>query len=171
MAEPGPATHSPAPVEVDPATLVEREALKLAIQVPLLAGHAFDAVDESFYLRPLHISLRAALAAAGGASSAATDASWVEAVRNTCSDPNAQALIAELAAEPLRIDGDPDPRYVTVTLSRLQLHAVNRQIDHVKAMLRESDPTVDPDEHVRIFGELVSLERQTRELRRVTGGW
>ena len=46
---------------------------------------------------------------------------WIEAVRDACADLAAQALVGELAVEPLRIDGEPDPRYVSITMARLQL--------------------------------------------------
>ena len=48
---------------------------------------------------------RRVAAATGGAV-------WIEAVRDACADLAAKALVGELAVEPLRVDGEPDPRYV-----------------------------------------------------------
>ena len=53
---------------------------------------------------------------------------WIERVRDACADLAGKALVGELAVEPLRLDGEPDPRYVAVTLARLQLPSVNRRI-------------------------------------------
>ena len=159
-----------APDANDPRTLVEREVLKLAIQQPVLAGPAFDALDESFYLHPLHIAVRAAVAAAGGASSGIAGVNWVEAVRDACGDLGAKALVGELAVEPLRVDGGPELRYVTTNLSRLQLHAASRRIAELKSKLQRINPVTNQDEHLRLFGELVSLEGQARALREQTVG-
>lgn len=165
-----PDAPSPAPTDSDPATLVEREALKLAIQESALAGSAFDALGSDVYLRPLHVTVRDAVTAAGGARFTAGGADWVAAVRDACcDDAAAKALVSELSVEPLRVDGDPDPQYVTSTLARLQLHAVNRRIEDVKAKLMQVDPNSDTDEHMRIFGELVELHRQARDLGRAGG--
>ncbi len=159
-----------APDANDPRVLVEREALKLAIQEPVLAGPAFDALEADVYLHPLHVAVRTAVTAAGGASSAVGGVNWVEAVRDACDDLGAKALVGELAVQPLMVDGDPDPRYVTITLARLQLHAVSRRIADLKSKLQRINPVTNQDDHLRLFGELVSLEGQARALRERTVG-
>jgi DNA primase len=74
--------------------------------------------------------------------------------------------------EPLRLDGEPDPRYVEVTLARLQLPAVSRRIADLKSKLQRLNPVTNVDEHLRLFSELVSLEQHARALReRAAGGW
>src|SRR5207244_2101376 len=85
------------------APLVEREALKLALQAPALAGPMFDAIATQAYGHPVHAALRDAIAEAGGASSAAAGAVWTERVRDACADLAAKALVTELAVEPLRV--------------------------------------------------------------------
>src|SRR5262245_19367066 len=109
----------PAPGPDDPLTTVEREALKLALQLPGLAGPVFDATTADDYAYPVHIEVRSAIAEAGGAASAVAGVVWVEKVRELCTDLSAAALVGELAVESLRIDGEPDPRYVSVTMARL----------------------------------------------------
>ena len=37
---------------------------------------------------------------------------WIERVRDACADLGGKALVGELAVEPLRVDGEADPRYV-----------------------------------------------------------
>lgn len=154
-----------APDANDPRSLVEREALKLALQEPVLAGPVFDSVDDTAYSHPLHVAIRSAIAEAGGTASATAGPGWIEAVREACGDLAGKALVGELAVEPLRVDGAPDPNYVTVQLSRLQLFAVNRRIADVKSRLQRVNPVTNADEHLHLFGELVSLEQHARALR------
>jgi DNA primase len=168
----GAAPRRAAEPDVDgPQRMVEREALKLALQYPVLAGPMFDEIDAGAYVHPVHAALRAAITEAGGAATAANGVSWVDSVRDCCADLAAKALVAELAVEPLHLDGEPDPRYVTITLTRLQLPAVARRIADLKSKLQRLNPVTHVDEHLRLFGELVSLEQHGRALRnRAAGG-
>ncbi|MGC9669309.1 DNA primase [Planosporangium sp. 12N6] len=173
----GGAAPAPAPrrVEADPGTdgpqrMVEREALKLALQNPVLAGPMFDEVDATYYGHPVHAAVRAAIAEAGGAAPATSGVSWVDQVRDCCADLAAKALVAELAVEPPHLAGEPDPQYVTITLCRLQLPSVNRRIADLKSKLQRLNPVANADEHLRLFGELVSLEQHARALRNQAAG-
>ncbi|HLL69120.1 MAG TPA: DNA primase [Micromonosporaceae bacterium] len=149
-----------------PQALVEREALKLALQCPVLAGPMFDAVDADGYGTGVYATLRAAIAEAGGTGAAGGGgAVWIEQVRDRCTDLTAQALVTELAVEPLRLDGEVDLRYVEVTIARLQMARVNRRIADLKSRLQRLNPVNHTDEHLRLFGELVSLEQHARALR------
>jgi DNA primase len=166
--EPPPAPNQRRALAPDSAeALVEREALKLALQLPALAGPMFDAIGPEMYTHPTYAALRTAVTEAGGASSAAAagGAVWIEQVRESCQDLTAAAMIAELAVEPLRLDGEPDPRYVEVTINRLQLMALNRTIGELKSKLQRINPVSSPDDHLRLFSELVSLEGHARALR------
>ncbi|GAA2578628.1 DNA primase [Dactylosporangium fulvum] len=148
-----------------PEGLVEREALKLALQQPVLAGPMFDAVGAQVYGHPTYVALRTAIAEVGGASSGTGGAVWIERVREACIDLAAAALVTELAVEPLRLDGEPDPRYVEATIIRLQLPALNRTIAELKSKLQRINPVTNADDHLRLFSELVSLEQHARALR------
>ncbi|TDC60783.1 DNA primase, partial [Micromonospora sp. KC207] len=160
----------PAPGADSPMSLVEREALKLALQVPVLAGPMFDAVEAAAYRHPVHVAVRQAIAAAGGAAAATQGAVWVEAVRDACADLAAQALVGELAVEPLRIDGEPDPRYVSVTIARLQWGSVTGRIRDLKSKIQRINPVSNKDEYFALFGELLSLEQHARALREQAAG-
>src|SRR5436190_15172189 len=158
---------APASSTVDgPQRTVEREALKLALQYPVLAGPMFDAVGLDAYGDPVHVAVRAAIAECGGAAGAVGGVVWVERVRDACTDLAAKALTAELAVEPLlHLAGEPDPRYVGVQLARLQLPAVTRRITELKSKLQRLNPVNHVEEHLRLFGELVPLEQHARALR------
>ena len=168
--------RSAAPPRVEPTgdspqRTVEREALKLALQSPVLAGPMFDSVDASAYAHPLHAAIRVAIARVRrrgrrrrrgrlDSSRSATPAR----------DLAAKALVAELAVEPLHLDREPDPRYVTVTLARLQLPSLTRRIADLKSKLQRLNPVQHVEEHLRLFGELVSLEQHARALRNQAAG-
>jgi DNA primase len=167
------AAPAPRPAEPDadsPQRTVEREALKLALQSPALAGPMFDSVDTTAYGNPLHTAVRAAIAEAGGAAGATAGVGWLDRVRDCCADLGAKAMVAELAVEPLRLAAEPDPRYVTVTLARLQLPSVTRRIGELKSRLQRLNPVAHVEEHLRLFGELVSLEQHARALRNQAAG-
>src|SRR5207248_2358012 len=73
-AAPGARVAPPSTVD-SPQRTVEREALKLAIQAPVLAGPMFDSIGPEAYQHPLHVAVRAAIAEAGGAAGAVAGAS------------------------------------------------------------------------------------------------
>jgi DNA primase len=97
--------------------------------------------------------------------------SWVESVREACADLGARALVSALAVEPPKYDGEPDPRYVTVTLAGLQLPLVGRRLAELKSKMQRMNPVTEADEYRRLFGDLASLEQQRRGLHeQVIGG-
>jgi DNA primase len=150
--------------------MVEREALKLALQQPVLAGPMFDAVEATEYRHPVHVGVRAAIAAAGGAASATGGAVWIESVRDACDDLASAALVGELAVEPLRIDGEADPRYVSITMARVQFGSVTSRIRDIKSRIQRINPVNNKDEYFAAFGELLSLEQHARALREQAAG-
>ncbi|MEV0733105.1 DNA primase [Polymorphospora sp. NPDC050346] len=153
------------PVLDSPQSLVEREALKLALQVPVLAGPMFDAVGADAYRHPVHVVVRAAVAEAGGATAAVSGAVWIERVRDACTDLVGRALVGELAVEPLRIDREPDPGYVSVTLAQIQLGSVTARIRELKSRIQRINPVAHKDEYLAMVGALVPLEQHARALR------
>ncbi len=165
----GPADRTPAD-RADARVLVEREVLKLGVQEPVLVGPMFDAVDDSAYGHPLHIELRRAITQAGGVGATTGGVGWIEQVRDACGDLGAQALVGELAVEPLFVTGPVDPHYVAVQIARLQLFAINHRIGEVKSRLQRVNPVSHQDEHLHLFGELVSLEAHARALREQASG-
>jgi DNA primase len=154
----------------DPRSLVEREALKLALQEPALAGLLFDSVDTASFRYPLHAAVRDAISGAGGAARASGGPGWISMVRDACDDLAAKALVGELAVEPLRVDGEPDPQYVAIQVSRLELFAVEARIADLRSKLQRINPVSRPDDHLALFGQLVSVESHARALRERTAG-
>jgi DNA primase len=164
---PVPARRRPAarPRRDDPALQLEREALKLAVQAPVLAGPMFDAVDEAAFTDEAYRAVRVAIGAAGGTVVGRAGPEWVDRVADQCPDLVARSLVVELAVEPLHTTGEPDARYVAGTLSRLQELKVSREIARLKSRLQRLNPVEQTDEYNARFGELVGLEQLRRGLR------
>ena len=139
--------------------------VKLAVQVPQLAGPVFDALDDTAFTEPTYAAIRRAVAGAGGAAAGRSGPEWVERISEYCPDLLIRSTLTELAVERLRTSGEPDDRYVAAQLSRLRELGVSRQIKALRSKLQRVNPLEEPEEHVRLFGELVALEQYGRGLR------
>ncbi|WP_306211968.1 DNA primase [Actinoplanes sp. RD1] len=154
-----------------PQRRVERETLKLALQYPVLAGPMFDAIETEAYADPVLRAVRQAIAAAGGTASSTGGVVWIEAVRDACDDLGGKALIGELAVEEVYVDGgEPDLRYVQITLARLQVGSVTTRIKDLKSKVQRLNPVAHKDEYLALAGELFSLEQHARALRDQAAG-
>jgi DNA primase len=156
---------APRPSRDDPAVAVEREVLKLAVQLPQLAGPVFDAIDASAFTDPVYGQVRAAIAAAGGTGAARSGPEWVDRIGEFCPDLVARSTVTELAVEPARLSGRPDEKYVASVLARLRELGVGRDIQRLRSRLQRLNPIEEPDEYTKLFGELVALEQFGRGLR------
>jgi DNA primase len=167
--EPPPRRAAPPPVDEAVAS-VEREALKVAMQQPALAGPAFDALPDAAFVVPVHVTLRQGIAAAGGTASAVSGPAWAGAVEDQLPDLEARSLVHALAVEPLHTNLPPE-RYSDVVLARLQEILVSRQVAALKSRVQRINPEDQPEEHARLSGELFALEMHRIRLReRASGG-
>src|SRR5439155_1622081 len=76
-----------------------------------------------------------------------------------------EPVSGELAVEPLHLSGEPDPRYVAVTLSQVQLYRVQQQVRELKSKLQRLNPVIAKDDYFALAGELFSLEQHARALK------
>jgi DNA primase len=149
----------------DPVVMVEREALKLAVQRPGLCGPEFDALGADAFTAPVHGAVFTLLAACGGTAGGGTSPrQWVARLREEAPNERAQAFVTALAVEPLTIDREPDARYAGVLLARVGELAVSREINAVKARLQRMNPVEDQAGYNRLFGDLVGLEKRRKAL-------
>ncbi len=159
----------PPPVDEAVAS-VEREVLKVAMQLPAVAGPAFDALPEAAFVVPVHVTLRQGITAAGGTASAVSGPAWAGAVEDQLPDLEARSLVHALAVEPLHSNLPPE-RYADVVLARLQEILVSRQVAALKSRVQRINPEDEPEEHARLSGELFALEMHRIRLRdRASGG-
>jgi DNA primase len=171
-AEPAPARSGPVIdlTAYDPtAAAVEREALKIALQLPGLAGPAFDACAPENFVVPDYRMIRQAVAAAGGTAAGAALAranpgGWVRAVLDSAGTDDARRLVSDLAHEPPLLTGEPDERYTDMILARLEELSVTREIVEMKSRLERTNPLESSGYHA-LSTSLFRLEGRKRSLR------
>jgi DNA primase len=155
----------------DTVIKVEREVLKVALQLPAVAGPEFDALTPEAFLVDAHRQVRAAIAAAGGTGAAVTGPEWTSAVEAHLTDERVRKGIHALTVEPLRSGANGQERYAGAVLARMHEVVTGRQVAVLKSKLQRMNPQDEPDEHARLFGELIALEALNRNLReRAIGG-
>jgi DNA primase len=144
---------------------LEREAVKLAVQAPVLVAPRYDDLDEDVFTDPALRAVHQLVLVAGGVSGQVGGEQWVSLLREVAPDDDARRVVAQLAVEPPRTDGEPDARYATAVLNRLQEFAATRQVAELKSRLQRVNPVEEPEGYRRLFGELVALEQTVRALR------
>jgi DNA primase len=165
-----PSTASSAPAAnpfltapVDPASRRQREALKLALQYPKLAGAAFDGLGAEEFTAPAYASVHAAIAAAGGVSAVTDPLQWLSAVIAAASDDAVRTLINRLAVEPLMLRENAkggqsvDARYATELITRIWIDAVEQRRAATLSRLRRLDAVGEPEEYLKLSVELNEL--------------
>jgi DNA primase len=154
----------------DKLAAIEREALKVALQAPQVAGSWVDAVETDAFRTPAYAAAHRAVVDAGGAAAGLTDRAWLDAVLAACPDDAVRAVVHELAVAPLPTD-EVDERYATSVLARLLEVDASRRIADLKARLQRVEPTADPDAYQALFADVLALETYRRNLReQVAGG-
>jgi DNA primase len=154
----------------DKVAAIEREALKIALQAPQVAGSWVDAVETDAFRTPAFAAAHRAVVDAGGAAAGLTDRAWLDAVLAVCPDDAVRAVVHELAVDPLPTD-EVDERYATSVLARLLEMDASRRIADLKARLQRVEPTSDPDAYQALFADVLALESYRRGLReQVAGG-
>jgi DNA primase len=149
----------------DPVLWTQREALKVALQAPALAGPYYDSLPEDSFSDPAYLELHRAVIAAGGASCGISGPAFVDAVAQQLQHQSLRSLLTELAVEPLQVKSEVDIRYVEVIVARLQETLVAKQVADLKSRLQRLSPVDNVDEYRELFGDLVALEQYKKALR------
>jgi len=161
----------PAPPKDDPRLHLQREALKAALQVPVIAGPAYDELPEQAFTHPALAAVHRTVQAAGGVRGGREGHSWVGAVLAEAT-PEVRALVTELAVEPMelprrtgsRFEGE-GVRYVGSVIAGVRLALVEAQVAELKSRLQRTNPVDDSDAYHQLFGDLVPLEQYRIALR------
>jgi DNA primase len=152
--------------DVNPQTLaLERDVLRVAVQRPALAGPAFDDLDPEAFLSPAYRALRETVGKAGGCATQGGGPAWADALVAAAPDDATRNLVAELSVEPAPADEAALPRYVESVVLRLHEMWVSRKLVTLKARLQRTDPSEQTVAYNRLFGELMAMEKQRRDLR------
>jgi DNA primase len=158
-----PSFHRPDPR--DPVASMERQALEVALQEPmLLAGGVWERFSAARFATPAFQAVHDAMRATDPALTA-DPVRWVEHVMNEVPEP-LRPLVSELAVVPLPASTEEAvQKYCRDILSRL----FELQITRVKAdkmgQLQRLDPAADPETYQRLNRELMMLEMERRALR------
>ena len=154
----------------EPRYSVERETLKLVIQVPMVIGRTTGDIGPNDFTHPTYRGVWQAVAAAGGPAAAAADPGWAAKVRSAATDPAVSSAISALGVEPVLTAKEPDAAYVTQYVVRLLELTTARRVAEVKSRLQRTNPVEQPGEYNKMFGELAALEQHRRTLRNRMGG-
>ncbi|MCU1674050.1 MAG: primase [Frankiales bacterium] len=159
--------RTPAPaVTADAAALsVEREAVKLAVQMPVVAGPVYDTLDDEVFTHPGLQAVHQVIRDAGGAASSPGGEAWVGTLLERSPDDRVRQLVTALAVESLHSDTEPDERYAGAVLARVQEHAATRKVAELKPRLQRVNPVEEPDRYNALFTELIRLEQTARSHR------
>ncbi|TDD97766.1 DNA primase [Jiangella asiatica] len=152
--------------DVDPQTLaLEREALRVAVQRPALAGPTFDDLGAEAFVSPVYRAVREAIGKAGGCGTQAGGHPWVDALLGATTDEAVRQVVTQLAVEAMPVDEGAVQRYAGSVVLRLHEVWVSRQLVSLKAKLQRTDPSAQVELYNRLFGELMALEKHRRDLR------
>ena len=154
----------PRPDPRDAVSSVEREALKVSLQHPLVAGTWVDALESDAFRAPAYRAVHEAIVDAGGAASGLDGRAWLDAVLAACPDDAVRSVVHELAVDPIPAM-NIDYRYAQSVLARLLEIDASRRITDVKARLQRIEPASDPDTYQALFADVLALEAYRRGLR------
>ena len=148
----------------DPSVQRERQALKIAVQHPLLA-HDFDRFTEEDFTVPQHRAVLRLIVEHGGTAAAAQDPQgWINGLRDFAPNDAERDFLTRLVVEPIEFYGELDERFAREVLSTVKTHSINRQETNLKSELSRLDAVTQAEEHNRVFAELMALNQQKRAL-------
>jgi len=154
-----------------PVPVIEREALKCALQEPAAVSAWYASVESSAFSDPDLAAVHLAIMGAGGPQPDSGGLSWIDAVLDHCADDSVRASVRALAVEPLPAAAGQDARYATSVVARLLEVAAARLIADLRGRLQRADPVEQAEDHAAIFAELIAVEAYRRDLREhATGG-
>jgi DNA primase len=137
----------------DPILVLEREVLKVKLQITDLASSWVD-LESNAFSYPLYDQLRKVIDASDGFTT--------ESLLEKCDSDELKSLVTELTVEPIRTDGEVSERYVNSIIARLREVALSRSIAEIKSTLQRLNPVENDAQYQEIFGQLVAMEAARR---------
>lgn len=149
-----------------PGEEVEWEVLKLIVQAPDLCAPWLGKVAADRFGKLTHRKVFEALVEAGGEGERGNGATafLMASVQDDAGEQMGKVLAA-LAIEPPRSDGDPTNEYVERTFLRLEELWLKRQADALRKELELVNPLTSPLAHESLFERLIQLEGDRRRIR------
>ena len=150
------AGENQAPVKInltDPILVLEREVLKVKLQLPALATGWVD-LEEAAFSFPLYDQLRKLIDQQSELN--------IQALLDNSDSDELKSLITELTVEPIRTDGEVSDRYINSIFARLREVALSRVIAEIKSTLQRINPVENDEQYQEIFAKLVDMEAARR---------
>lgn len=144
----------------EPRLILEREVLKVRLQMPALVRN-WPELEKNAFSHPAYIKLREFI-------DTQEDLMAID-LEATDSD-ELKSFITELMVEPIRTDGEISDRYVSSITARLNEVALARSIAEVKSSLQRLNPLESESEYNQMFSRLVEMEAKRRALRELALG-
>jgi DNA primase len=137
----------------DPVLMLEREVLKVRLQLPTLATSWVDLESNAFSFT-LYNQLRVLLDNQGEFNT--------QELIDKADSEELKSLITELVVEPIRTDGEVSDRYINSIFARLREVALSRSIAEIKSTLQRLNPVENEVQYQEIFTQLVGMEAARR---------
>lgn len=137
----------------DPILVLEREVLKVKLQMPELAPGWVD-LEAAAFSFPLYNELRVLIDQQSELN--------IQELINKADTDELKSLITELTVEPIRTDGEVSDRYITSIFARLREVALSRLIAEIKSTLQRLNPVENEAQYQEIFTKLVGMEAARR---------
>ena len=150
------AGENQAPVKInltDPILVLEREVLKVKLQLPALATGWVD-LEEAAFSFPFYDQLRKLIDQQSELN--------IQALLDNSDSDELKSLITELTVEPIRTDGEVSDRYINSIFARLREVALSRVIAEIKSTLQRINPVENDAQYQEIFAKLVDMEAARR---------
>jgi DNA primase len=144
----------------EPRLALEREVLKVRLQMPALARQ-WDEVEPNAFSHPAYERLRNYIDTQKNLES--IDVSKIDS-------EELRSFVTELLVEPVRTQGEISDRYVSSIMARLNEVALSRAIAEIKSSLQRLNPVENEKEYGEIFTKLVDMESKRRALRELAFG-
>jgi DNA primase len=144
----------------EPRLALEREVLKVRLQMPALARQ-WDEVEPNAFSHPAYERLRNYIDTQKNLES--IDVSKIDS-------EELRSFVTELLVEPVRTQGEISDRYVSSIMARLNEVALSRAIAEIKSSLQRLNPVENEKEYGEIFAKLVDMESKRRALRELAFG-
>ena len=144
----------------DPKFSLEREALKIRLQLPAYTRD-WRKIEDNAFTHPAYQRLRHFVDGQRD----------LEPVTLTSDEaPELHSFVAELSSEPIPSSKDAIERYVASVFARLRELALGRTIAEIKSKLQRINPIEEESSYNEIFQELMVLEKERRTLRDLAVG-
>lgn len=144
----------------EPRLILEREVLKVRLQMPALVRN-WPELEKNAFSHPAYIKLREFID---------TQEDLMAINLEATDSDELKSFITELMVEPIRTDGEISDRYVSSITARLNEVALARSIAEVKSSLQRLNPLESESEYNQMFSRLVEMEAKRRAQRELALG-